>query len=331
MAYSEAVLQRAKARLAQARERHEQEIAAHQRDAYARYPRLREIDNRLRATVAEAMAAAFRQGQDPAQTIQRLKTENLNLQREREWILEAAGLEEDDLDPTPFCPNCGGSGYVGAVMCGCLKELCRQEQKKELSSLLGSGKESFENFRLYYYSTTPDPVYGISPRENMRTVFEVVRDYARNFSRDAGSLLFTGGTGLGKTFLSACVARTVADSGFSVVYDTAAQLFRDFESAKFNAATAEEGDALTKKYLQCDLLIVDDLGTEMTTQFTISALYTVVNSRLMDRQPTIISTNLSMDEMRRRYTPQIVSRLEGAYTGLLFFGDDIRLLKRDET
>jgi DNA replication protein DnaC len=330
MAYSEEVLRRAKARLNQARDQHDREQEARRRDAYARYPRLKELDDRLRATVAEAMAAAFRHGQDPAETIQRLKAENLGLQQEREWILDAAGMEEDYLDEHPFCAKCGGSGYVGAVMCDCLKELCRQEQKKELSNLLGAGKESFDNFRLYYYSTRPDPVYGISPRENMRTVYDLVRNYAQTFSRDARSLLFTGGTGLGKTFLSACVARTVADSGFSVVYDTAVQLFRDFEAAKFGSAD-QDGDRLTKKYLECDLLIVDDLGTEMTTQFTVSALYTVVNSRLMDRRPTIISTNLSMDEMRRRYTPQIVSRLEGAYTGLLFFGDDIRLLKRDET
>lgn len=327
MAYSDEVLRRAKARLAQERERHEQETAAHQRQAYEAYPRLKQIDDRLRATVAEAMAAAFRTGQDPAETVARLKEENLGLQQERGWILEAAGYDEDYLDAAPFCPNCGGTGYRGAVMCECLRELCRQEQKKELSKLLGTGRESFDAFRLQYYSTRPDPVYGISPRENMQMVFDVVLAYARQFSLHAESLLFTGGTGLGKTFLSACVARTVADAGFSVVYDTAGQLFAAFETEKFGQS---QDGALTRKYLLCDLLIVDDLGTEMTTQFTLSALYTVVNTRLMDRRPTIISTNLSMDEMRRRYTPQIVSRLEGAYKTLLFFGDDIRLLKRDE-
>lgn len=323
MAYSEQVLRRAKARLAQAKEECEAESAARTEEIYTQYPRLREIDRAMRQSVAKAVAAAFRKGEDPTAAIEAIKQENLALQQEREWILEAADLDETALEPTVVCPRCGGSGYVGASMCECLRELCRQEQKKELSSLL-SGNEHFGQFRLDYYPTEPDPVLGVSPRQLMQNTYTRCRQYAREFSLKSPSLLFSGGPGLGKTFLSACIARTVADNGFSVVYDTAGKLFSDFEAVKFGSGTGD----LTKKYLSCDLLIIDDLGTEMTTQFTQSVLYQVVNTRLMDGKPVIISTNLDDRGLRQRYAAPIASRLLGAYETCMFLGRDIRQIRR---
>ena len=323
MAYSEQVLSRAKARLAQEKADCEAESAARIEAVYRQHPRLREIERAMRQSVAKAVSAAFRKGQDPAAAIDAIKQENLALQQEREWILEANDLEESALEPSVICPKCGGSGYMGAVMCECLQELCRQEQKKELSSLLG-GKETFDSFRLDYYSTEPDPSFGVSPRQLMQLTFNHCRRYAREFSRKSPSLLFTGGPGLGKTFLSACIARTVADNGFSVVYDTAGKLFSDFEAVKFGGDRSD----LTRKYLACDLLIIDDLGTEMTTQFTQSVLYQVINTRLMEDKPVIISTNLNDEGLRQRYAPPIASRLLGAYQTCQFLGHDIRQLRR---
>ena len=323
MAYTDAVIRRAQARLNQARQAHDAEARNRTQEIYRQYPRLREIDLQLQGTVAKIAAAAFSRGEDPAQAIAKAREENLSLQQERSWILEAAELEESDLDMGPICTDCGGSGFVGERMCQCLKELCRQEQKKELSSLL-AGKESFDAFRLDVYPETPDPRYGVPPRQMMKKVFERCCRYAREFSPAARSLLFSGGTGLGKTFLSACIARSVAENGFSVVYDTAISLFRDFEAEKF-AAFGEEQENRTKKYLRCDLLIIDDLGTEMTTQFTQSALYQVVNTRLMEGRATIISTNLSDTELSQRYSGPIASRLLGTYELLVFLGEDIRM------
>lgn len=322
MAYSEGVLQRARLRLAQEKAQYDSEAEARRAQIYSAYPRLREIDQALRKSMAAAVATAFRQGDDVPQAMEAIKKENLALQREREWLLEAADLDEAALEPPPFCPHCGGSGYVGAVMCECLQELCRQEQKKELSSLL-SGKESFDGFRLDYYPTEPDPSLGVSPRQLMERTFRRCRRYAREFRLGAPSLLFSGGPGLGKTFLSACIARAVADSGFSVVYDTAGQLFDDFEAVKFGGDQRD----LTQKYLNCDLLIVDDLGTEMTTQFTQSVLYRVINDRLLQNRPMIVSTNLSDSALRQRYSPAIASRLLGAFEICLFLGQDIRLMR----
>lgn len=322
MAYSEGVLQRARLRLAQEKAQYDSEAEARRAQIYSAYPRLREIDQALRRSMAAAVAAAFRRGDDVPQAMEAIKKENLALQREREWLLEAADLDEAALEPPPFCPHCGGSGYVGAVMCECLQELCRQEQKKELSSLL-SGKENFDGFRLDYYPTEPDPSLGVSPRQLMERTFRRCKRYAREFRLGAPSLLFSGGPGLGKTFLSACIARAVADSGFSVVYDTAGQLFDDFEAVKFGGDQRD----LTQKYLNCDLLIVDDLGTEMTTQFTQSVLYRVINDRLLQNRPMIVSTNLSDSALRQRYSPAIASRLLGAFEICLFLGQDIRLMR----
>lgn len=323
MAYSETVLRRAQARLAQEKADCEAESAARIESIYHQYPRLREIDRAMRQSVAKAVAVAFRKGEDTVAAINAIKEENLALQREREWILEANDLDEAALEPSVICSKCGGSGYMGAVMCECLQELCRQEQKKELSSLLG-GKETFESFRLEYYSPESDPNFGVSPRQLMQITYNHCRRYARDFSRKSPSLLFTGAPGLGKTFLSACIARTVADNGFSVVYDTAGKLFSDFEAVKFGGDRSE----VTEKYLSCDLLIIDDLGTEMTTQFTQSVLYQVINTRLMDDKPIIVSTNLNDETLRQRYTPAIVSRLLGVFQVCHFIGSDIRQLRR---
>ena len=321
MGYSEQVLRRARERLEQAKQERERENEAHRREAYARYPRLQEIDRELQMTMAQLMAATLRRGEDPTEAIGQIREKNLALQREREWILEAGDFEEGYLDDAPICAKCGGTGYEGNQMCSCLRELCRQEQKKELTSLLGSGRESFESFRLDVYSDLYDDTLGTSPRKLMQSNFNICRRYAQNFTPQAGNLLFSGATGLGKTFLSACIARQVADRGYSVVYETAIRLFSDFESEKFGG---EEQRGLSRKYLACDLLIIDDLGTEMTTQFTISALYNVVNTRMMENRATIISTNLAPETLEGRYSPQIASRVLGTYRLLKFAGSDIR-------
>ena len=320
MASSAQVLRRARARLEQAKLERERENEAHRAAAYERYPRLREIDRELQQSMAE-LAIAFLK-KDSEETLGAIRTRNQTLQAERNWILEAGEFEDGYLDDTPVCTRCGGTGYDGSQMCSCLRELCRQEQKKELTSLLGSGRESFDTFRLDVYSDAYDPKLGTSPRELMRSNLNICKKYAAGFSAASGSLLFSGATGLGKTFLSACIARQIADRGFSVMYETAIRLFGDFETEKFGA---QGGDgSLTRKYFDCDLLIIDDLGTEMTTQFTVSALYSVLNTRMMEGKPILISTNLLPEALETRYSPQIASRIVGTFRLIKFAGDDLR-------
>ena len=322
MPYSAEVVKRARERLAQAREDRESENRQHLAEAYARVPRIREIDMQLRRTMAQAAQAAFLQGSDGKELLEQARQENLALQREREELVRQF-FEEGYLDDSPICRLCGGTGYVGSTMCECLTELCRQEQKKEISIL--AGKESFSQFRLDYYPDRIDPMYGASPRTIMERNFQTCKRYALYFSQNAGNLLFVGGTGLGKTFLSACIARTVADRGFSVAYETAAHLFGNLEKTRFNPTEDSRREA--EKYTSCDLLILDDLGTEMPGQFVTAALYSLLNDRLLAGKPMVVSTNLTVEEMNRRYSPPIASRLHGGFTRLTFVGEDIRVLR----
>jgi len=323
MAYSAEVLSRARARLAMAKEDRESENREHLQQAYAQVPRLKEIDRLLRLTMAQAAQAAFTQGGDPAELLEQARRENLLLQQERAE-LEALYFEEGFLDDSPICDRCGGSGYVGSAMCECLRELCRQEQKKELT-FLNVGRESFDQFRLDYYPDREDPKFGVNIRTIMEKTYQTCRRYAQNFSERSNNLLFSGDTGLGKTFLSACIARTVADNGYSVMYESAGHLFANLERAKFSGD--EQARKESDRYFACDLLIVDDLGTEMPGQFTTAALYGLINDRLLAGKPTIISTNLTIEEFERRYNRQIASRLRGSYVRVPFVGEDIRVQK----
>ena len=298
MAYDGTIMQRALARFDQAKQRRADELEQRRRLAFARQPRLAEIDRELRGTMGRIVTSALQKGTDPLPAIRVLRDENLELQRERAELLTAMGEPIDYLDDAPACPLCGDTGYRKGQVCD----------------------------RFDYYDDAVWPDYGTSPRANMERNFDVCRDYAYQFSKGSGSLLLSGGTGLGKTFLSACIARVVSDGGYSVVYDTAGRIFSQFEEAKFRGDA--EGDADAKRCQRCDLLIVDDLGTEMTTSFVQSALYQLVNGRLMEGKATIISTNLAPEELGARYGGAVLSRLEGEYEILPFFGEDIRRLKR---
>ena len=223
-----------------------------------------------------------------------------------------------------MCPLCQDNGYIGATMCRCLQELCRQEQRKEIS-LLSCGEQQFADFRLDYYPAEKDPVYGASPRAIMTHILDVCKKYAEGFTKDSGNLLFNGGTGLGKTMLSACIACQVTEKGFSVVYESAPRLFSKLEKHRFHPD--EETALIAAKFENCDLLMIDDLGTELPGQFVVASLYALLNERLLSGKPTVISTNLNISEIRERYSPQIASRIEGSFRLLPFVGQDIRVLK----
>ena len=333
MGYEASVLRRATKRLEEARKARAAEQDRLRAEIYAKIPRAAAIDKELRQTIVHIISASLRQGADPAPAIGAIRDRNLDLQRERAALLEAHGYPADALDDAPACPKCGDTGWVGANMCSCLKKLCAREQIAELSKLLDLGEQSFDTFSLDCYSPLPWPGESLTPRENMEFILEVCSSYARRFGKFYFRNLFlTGAPGLGKTFLSACIARTVAEKGFSVVYDTAVNVFARFEEQKFARDREEAGEARddTRRYLGCDLLILDDLGSELTTPFVQSALYTLINSRLTADKGTVISSNLTMDQVRARYTPQIASRLEGEYRVLPFYGEDIRLLRKQK-
>ncbi len=331
MGYDSAVLRRATARLETQRKDREEALARRRKELFAQCPELGDIERQLKGTCMDIVRSCFVSRKDPAPVLRVIQDKNMELQARQTQLLEQAGYPPDALDDVPNCKKCGDSGWVGAEMCSCLKALCAQEQVKELSKLLDLGEQSFDSFSLDWYSPLPWPGEALSPRENMEFLCELCMNYAQKFGRFYFQNLFlTGNPGLGKTFLSACIARTVAENGFSVVYDTAVNLFSQFEEQKFSRDVQDSrtAQAETRRYLSCDLLILDDLGSELTTPFVQSALYTLVNDRLVRNKATIISSNLTMDGVRERYNGQTASRLEGEYRVLRFYGDDIRLLRK---
>lgn len=296
-------------------------------EAYAKVPALRQVDSQLAALVGRTAAAAVGGGRN----LEQLRRESLELQAKRAELLVENGWPIDWLDGAWSCPKCRDTGYVQGHMCSCLRQLYGKAQARELSALMKLGSESFDTFDISLYDARPDPASGIAPRAQMETVFGVCHDYALGFSKSHMNLLFRGGTGLGKTFLSACIAREVARQGYSVVYETAAGAMNAFERER--SFRDEEDMAGAKEQIrrmtECDLLILDDLGTEVVSERTRSALYTLVDTRLTARRRTVVSTNLTAAEIARRYGPQLASRLEGEYQVLAFVGTDIRILKKE--
>lgn len=323
MAYSAEVLRRARQSLAQKKADAESVYNQRVYEAYALVPRLKQIDLELRRSMTLAAQSVFTQGGDARAAMEEVKRANLALQQERAQLV-AERFAPGFLDETPVCTCCGGSGHIGSTMCSCLKELCRQEQRKELRQLTG-GQERFDAFRLDYYPDQMNVNYGASPRMIMERNLKSCKRFAEAFDTGIGNLLFVGGTGLGKTFLSACIANAVTDKGFSVTYESAPQLFSKMERNRFNPD--EESRRQVEQITDCDLLIIDDLGTELPGNFVTAALYSLLNDRLLSGKSMLVSTNLNIDEMAKRYSPQIASRFEGNFKGLTFVGNDIRVMK----
>lgn len=327
MAYDGRIMRTALSRFDGDKQRRAAEFAARRDRLYAAEPRLREIEQQLRATMPKLISSALRRGTDPLPAVRVLRDENLALQKERAELLSGMGYPQDYLTEQPACPLCGDTGYHDGAVCRCLREYYKKAQLSELSKMLDLGSQSFESFSFDWYSSDRGE-RKLSPRENMERNYDVCRDYARQFSARSDNLLLMGQPGLGKTFLSACIARVVSERGFSVVYDTAEHIFACMEDEKFRPDSAPDACEEVERYRKCDLLIVDDLGTEMVTSFVQSALYQLVNGRLIDGKKTVINTNLTPQQVGERYSPQVQSRFEGEYRILPFFGEDIRKQRR---
>ena len=330
MPYDGKILAQARADLEQRRADNRAEQQRRLAAVYARAPEIEQIDKRLRRQMAELVRLTVSRAPDLAERLDTLKRDNLELQAERAERLTELGLPLNYLDEIISCPICRDTGMDGGEPCRCLKKLYNRALTRELSTLLRHGDESFAHFDLRLYDEQPLGDSTVSPRYAMGRILDQCRKFADSFPDVSSNLLFQGGTGLGKTYLSACIARVVADKGCSVCYDSAAAALEAFETQKFSRdpEAAEAAAARVRRMLDCDLMILDDLGTEMVTSITVSALYTLINTRLNAGKKTIISTNCSDEELQKKYTPQICSRIKGEFLRLPFVGKDIRLLKK---
>jgi DNA replication protein DnaC len=276
---------------------------------------IREIDEELRATGPKIFKAAC-SGEDIAP----LKERNLELVARRRALIVKLGYPEDYTDVHYTCSACSDTGFVGTKMCSCLKQLLITKNIK--SSGMGKliDKQSFENFSLEVYKNNPDNL------ARMQRNLKIAKAFADNFASHHDNLLLIGTTGTGKTHISTAIAKVVISQGFDVLYDSVQNIVNDFEKDKFKSGYSPSESA-SEKYLECDLLIIDDLGAEFITQFSISALYNLINTRQNKGLSTIISTNLSAGELAGKYEGRIYSRIIGAdYTVLRFEGDDHRIM-----
>lgn len=330
MAYDGKLLARARAELDNIRAANQAEQQRRRAVVYARLPEIEHIDNSLRSQMAELVRLTVSRRDDLREQIEGLKERNLDMQMRRAELLTESGYGMDYLDDIYSCPLCRDTGLYKGGVCQCLDKLYNRELTRELGTLMRHGDESFERFDLSLYPAELDTVKHVVPRNTMKVVYTSCKRFAENFSPASPNLLLQGGTGLGKTYLSACIAKVVADKGFSVCYESAAAALDYFERAKFSRDT-EEGEAAAlriKRMQDCDLMILDDLGTEMVTPMSQSALYTLINTRLVNGKKTIISTNLEEEDLQRKYTPQIFSRIVGEFTALPFVGRDIRRIRK---
>ena len=330
MPYNPRILAKARADLNEIREANAAEHQRRLEAVYRRVPEIEIIDTKLRVQMIDLAKLAFSRTNDRDSKISALKDANLSLQMRRSELLTENGFSPSWLDEICSCPVCHDSGQTTNGLCSCLKQLYQQELSKELSSLLHGRDESFSGFDLTLYPAEYSEYYQRIPREYMGQVFSFCKDYAEHFPDVKEDLLFQGGPGLGKTYLAACIAREVLQRGYSVFFETSVSVFSFFEKQKFSRSQEESESAAEKvsQMLNCDLLIIDDLGTEVTTPVVQSGLYTLVNTRISNHKRTILCTTLYPDELSSRYGAPVCSRLDGYYKTIRFAGSDIRKLQK---
>ena len=289
-----------------------EESERRKQQVYIDIPAAADLDRQIASVGSRVMAAALKGG-DVAGAVAKMRQENESLRRMRGELLVQGGYPADYTDIHYRCEACGDTGFIGTKMCACMRRelVLAGYESSGIGRLMQT--QSFESFSLDYYPA--------ADRTGMEANLRTLREFAAHFDARRGeNYLLIGTTGLGKTHLSTSVARLVIDSGFDVVYDTAQGVFSAFEAAQFG----RDADAGEDKYLRCELLIMDDLGTELTNNFTVACLYNIINTRLNHHLSTIINTNLTHSELRARYADRITSRLFGEFRPLMFTGNDVR-------
>lgn len=303
--------------------REQQEIEARQEEVYRAIPELAELDSKARRLSVRYV----RNGDLSEQASADYHREMDEIKAERQKLLAAHGWNEDYLEPVYECPDCKDTGYIGQEKCHCLKNRAIRlfYQQSNIEDKLK--EENFEHFNLMLYPDDfVDPVTGSTSRDIMRETLKVAHDFVETFDKEHRNLLLYGDTGVGKSFLSHCIARDLLEKGHSVLYLDAIRLFEMLEARQFDREMSyREKDSMISYVLDTDLLIIDDLGTELANGFTTAQLYHVIETRLTRGRSTIISTNLSIRELNEIYSERIFSRIMSNYQNLRLVGDDIRL------
>lgn len=323
MSYSQEVYNRAINILERRRERANIEAQERFDEISEKLPELDKIRQRL-AQIGFNISKIFLYSSDKQADINQLMQESLSLQEQKKDILSKNGYSENALDVHYSCPVCNDTGFIKNRRCKCHTELLKDIERENIAKIAPIEECTFDTFDINYYPQHAAE-NGVSPRDKAEKIKNSCSKYAVNFNTSAKSIMFMGGTGLGKTHLSLAIANVVINKGFSVIYGTAQNILRDLQNENFG----RDDDLIyyERAVLNCDLLIIDDLGTEYKNAYTVACLYNIINSRMNAKLPTIISTNFSLDELEEKYDQRITSRITGGYSKLVLVGNDIRHMK----
>lgn len=319
--YISQILQEYASRRSQA----EQKAQERRQELYLRIPRIREIDRELTKTGLKAMQVSGQTKEHRKAGIEALKQSNHALLEEKKTLMVQAGYPEDYDKPHYTCPYCHDTGFVGDRRCRCLTQRLIDLHYDQSGIRAQLEKENFHTFNLSVFSTRVFPPHKVSPRTNMRNISARLVEYVTAFpDNDPRHLLFYGPPGTGKTFLCNCVAKGVLDKGNSVLYFSASSLFERLDDLRFRRDSAPENNTLKQDLRQCDLLILDDLGTEFMSQSSAADLFELVNDRILAGKPMIISTNLYTQFLKQYYSDRLYSRFNGCFEMIEVFGNDLR-------
>lgn len=293
-------------------------------EIYSFIPRLKAIDHEIARLGMDLAKLAIHSEGSLEEALKEIESKIKTLKREKALLLTENNVPLSFLEIQYRCNVCKDSGYLeGGKMCKCLHQelIDRAYQVSNLSDILA--RENFETFDIGFFSEEPFETEAMTPRENMRRIVAECEGYVINFNEAEENLLFYGPTGQGKTFLCNCIAKALLDKGYTVVYQTAFNLIKVLENQRFSQG--DQKDNIGYQYLfDADLLIIDDLGTEFVNTFSTLELFNVINTRLLNKKKTVISTNLSPSLLKETYSERISSRLFGHYQFIYFYGKDLR-------
>lgn len=293
-------------------------------EVYEKIPYLKNLSEQLAQTSLKLTKMIFSGDDNVNQAVEQIKNENLKIQQEQREILVANGYPFDYLEIKYSCNKCKDTGYVKGLKCQCLKELITELNVYQFNQSTNVTPKTFEMFSLNYYSEVASD-RNVSPRKHMGEIFEFCKAYAYQFTKNSPSVLMMGETGLGKTHLSLSIANVIMRNGYVALYISALDLFRMLQNEYYGKGDPDKNTMQT--VLDADLVIIDDLGAEFESQFNNASLYNIINTRLNSNKPTIINTNLTANEIERRYLSRVASRLMTLYKCLKFVGKDIRQIK----
>lgn len=308
-----------------------------QQEVYSQIPALKELDDAIASNAVKAMKLTL-SGDEGA--LEQLRHDNLDLSENKQQLLMAHGYPMDYLSPSYTCPDCKDTGYITHTdwqdedhlllsnnKCHCFKQAVVDILYQQSNIRAAIEKENFSTFSFDYFdATTVDETTGLTAQQNISEMLNTCQRFVQEFDEKFDNLLLYGSAGTGKTFLSNCIAKELIESGHTVIYLTASQLFDILEQHKFNHNDVQVEEQF-QGIMDCELLIIDDLGTELSNTFTNTQLYVCINERMLSERSTIISTNLPLEDLTSFYSERIVSRLLSQYKMMKLFGQDIRIQK----